>query len=800
MKKEFTKLLALTVALLFVLPLIPFTGSAVAATPLFHLLPDDNPGLNFTVESYEKTATESYMFLPNTQDATSVMLRYDEEFTSVTGSAVVEWDAEEKYFVVDTTIGTTVEADDIELIFMQSSLPSMNIVINEGESIDTINADKEAKIGAKVAIDGADNDKYNLEYTDIQLKTRGNTTFWPDKKPYQIKFDSKQNLFGMGKAKKWILLANYYDGTSIRTKVFFDLADEIGLDYTSKSVFVDLYIDGDYRGVYQLIEKIEIGSTRVDLNDEYGVILEMESNIRTDVINDIFFTTNITEKDFIYKDYVYDFEDTSTPERRQHIFEIKRFVEGRINGFESAMYDDEPDWDTISSMIDVDSFALYYLLCEYCEQVDCTLASTYFYLDGPGDVIHCGPVWDFDRACGFNDPIPNNTDFIKNILDYTDGYRVEWFKELFRSPEFVARVNELYEERAKAAFDTAKVMNAIDTLQAQLMPSLIMNHVKWVVFYDREYTADELVFTGTVDRIAYTTNHIKGVLTNKKAYMDVAYGEYMPTVSFVTYNTSGVAQSNYTGGCMTPEEVPLGGLSVELIDSIFDGRIDYRLRIDRDQTDVASDGAVSATQSFQRANGIYILLVGNVANYFTIQYRVHLGGRWSSWASDGSLCGRTSSGGGQYYVDRIQVRLVKKQPVTFASVNYVADGFDTVNESVVAGNAIYADRELSKLGYDFTGWYTDPGCTIPFEDGTEAVSGETYTLYAGFVAKPQLFGDLDGDGKINVNDLSLMKGLVVGAYTVADVLVDNADINGDGKITTHDLKLIKKLIAGQEIQ
>ena len=339
MKNLFNKFLAILIVVTFVIPAFAANVSAAAEDSVFFIRPDDNPGLTFSVGSYEKSSRESYMFLPKTVDASSVTVRYSGTFSNVTGAAVTEWNSEEKTITVDTTAATAITAGTRRLYFMQSVLPSMSIVLNEGESMDTINADKEARIGAKVSIDGTDGGTYDLAPLAIEMKTRGNTTFWPDKKPYQIKFDKKQDLFGMGKAKKWILLANYYDGTSVRTKVFFDLADEIGLEYSGKSTFVDLYIDGDYRGVYQITEKIEIGSTRVDLKDEYGVVLEMEDSTRTDVVNDIFFNTNYALKDIVYKDYVYDFEDMSTPERVAKIYEIRNSVEGRINAFDDLLND-----------------------------------------------------------------------------------------------------------------------------------------------------------------------------------------------------------------------------------------------------------------------------------------------------------------------------------------------------------------------------------------------------------------------------------------------------------------------------
>lgn len=687
MKNVTVKLISAVIAAVMVLLSFPASVFAAADSSRFYILPNDNGGLTFSVGSYDKSSSESYMFLPNSVDASRVKVRYSGSYSSVTGSALIEWNSGAKYAVVDATNETSVTFGSRRLIFMRSSLPSMSVVLNDGENLDTIHSDKEAKIGAKVAIDGAGNAKHNLAATDIQIKTRGNTTFWFDKKPYQIKFDKKQDLFGMGKAKKWILLANYCDGTSVRTKVFFDLAEEIGLSNTPKSVFVDLYIDGDYKGVYQLIEKNEVGSARVDLQDESGVILEMEANNRLEA-GDISFTTATTKKAFVYKDYVYDFEDTSTPERRARIAEIRSFVEGYVNRFERELYAADQNWDAISSMIDVDSFILYYFLNEFGEQVDCTLASTYFYIDGASDVLHCGPVWDFDRICAFNEDVPVNTDFVKNILDYTDvgsslvNYRVEWFKELFRCPEFAARVNRLYSDVVKDAFDIDKVLGMIDSYQSELMPSLKMNHVKWVVFFNCSYTADELVSGSTADRIAYVTNSVKSILTNKKAYMDTAYDEYMPVITYTIYDSSGAKIKNYTGGCITPS-ANIASVGIKIDSPVFAGGVEYRLSAKGVNTGTFSDGEIASTD-VGYINAIAANLTGYISNFYKVEYRIELGSkRWGQWRQMGNLSGRTSASGSESYkAQRIQMRIIKIAEPVFISGDIDCDGSVTAQDVV----------------------------------------------------------------------------------------------------------------------
>ncbi|MBQ0134941.1 MAG: CotH kinase family protein, partial [Clostridiales bacterium] len=108
----------------------------------------------------------------------------------------------------------------------------------------------------------------NVEYEDdaFSWRTHGNSTARFGKLPVKLKLSRKADLLGMGKADKYILLANAYDKTLIRKALAFDLGAELGLDYTSQYRYVDLYISGQYRGNYMLIEAVDIGADRVNIH------------------------------------------------------------------------------------------------------------------------------------------------------------------------------------------------------------------------------------------------------------------------------------------------------------------------------------------------------------------------------------------------------------------------------------------------------------------------------------------------------------------------------------------------------
>ena len=708
------KLISFLLCAIILVSAVPFTASAGddPTDAEFYATTSDNPTLSFDISSYEDSSGEYYLFLPKGVDASNLIIRYNREINRVVGGTHYGYD---RYISVDATNEVTLGIDGDTLCIMQGSIPSLSISIDDGYSLDEIHADKNVKIRTSVSISGTDGGEFDLSPAPAELKTRGNSTFDFMKKPYQIKFDSKTDVFGMGKAKKWVLLANYVDGTMVRNKVIFDLADEIGMPYTCKSVFVDLYIDGDYMGVYQLCEKVEIGSSRVPLETDYGVVAEMEHANRL-AYDDIFFKTQVSGKPFVYKEYVSDFEETEDAKEIAKVTEAKRFFENHINTLEDELFNGGSDWELVSSMIDVESFINFYFIVEFCENVDATLASTYFYMDGPGDVLHCGPLWDYDRCFGTsNEGMDREADFLKNVVDTVDKYRVDWFKMLFRYPEFAELVNEAYDERISDAFDAEKVASQIDEYEELLRPSLRMNHVKWVVFHTINDLVED-IFHGTTDEyLDYTINAVKEFISDRKDHLDACYGKYHPVLTYATAQGK-VWTRTYTGGCMTDEKTAVRHLKMNIENSIFDGDILYGFFNGGNDMGYVLGGEDLTGEKFQ---GLYIELTGELDQYFSIEYRAYINGAWTDWESDGTLVGNES---GSYYISRIQARLVEYKELS--------DVYGDVN---CDGKVNLADVYMMK----------------------SIIAGKITRGVALYKA------DMNGDGSVNLSDIYLIKNVIV---------------------------------------
>ncbi len=124
-------------------------------------------------------------------------------------------------------------------------------------------------VGAQIVIVNTDGSVMALD-DNCQIKVRGNFTSNGEKKPYNIKFSKKIDLFGFGSAKKWTLLADWYDSTLMRNALALDFSQQLGYIVTMDHVPVEVWMDGQFLGVYLLTEKIEADSNRVDINKKSG--------------------------------------------------------------------------------------------------------------------------------------------------------------------------------------------------------------------------------------------------------------------------------------------------------------------------------------------------------------------------------------------------------------------------------------------------------------------------------------------------------------------------------------------------
>ena len=239
--------------------------------------------------------------------------------------------------------------------------------------LDTLESDKNIKYdGNEVIIFDNDGKK---KFNDVEIKGHGNSTWQNDKKPFQLNFKYKTNLFGLANVKKWLLLAN--DSA-------FYLGRMLDINYEIVGEFLELSINDDYRGLYYIVPKIDINKGSVNLYSPFGILVEIDN-------------LHGQEKGCYYSDK----GDCLTIKDVVNDDNVELAMEQFIVDFNQLeIVAEKKEYDKIVSLIDVESFAKYYLLSEFTVNPDAYTTSWYIYKDGVDDKIHAGPGWDYDYALG----------------------------------------------------------------------------------------------------------------------------------------------------------------------------------------------------------------------------------------------------------------------------------------------------------------------------------------------------------------------------------------------------------------
>ena len=231
-----------------------------------------------------------------------------------------------------------------------------------------------------------------VEHLPTQIRGRGNSTWSMPKKPYRIKLDTKAPLLGMAANRDWTLLANYADKTLMRNALAFCVGQMLGLPYTPGSRFVELTLNGDYVGVFEVSDQIEVASSRVDIDEDVrndtdadlGFLIELDQYL--DPKEEIWFRTPSGIPYAIKSDI----KESQAP-----------LVANYMARLESALFGDaflDPA-NGYARYLDADTFVDFYLVNEFLRNNDGFLSSTYMYRPR-GGILAFGPLWDFDRSTG----------------------------------------------------------------------------------------------------------------------------------------------------------------------------------------------------------------------------------------------------------------------------------------------------------------------------------------------------------------------------------------------------------------
>lgn len=355
--------------------------------------------------------------------------------------------------------------DDSHL-YQVTNLPTVSIHTKDG----AIPTDKEHQIVSQLTIISDNGTKLLSEPGTI--RERGNASRDFPKKPYRIKFDKKQHVLDApAKAKKWTLINNYGDKTLMRNLLAFELSRRLGMPYTPYGTAVDVLLNGEYKGCYQLCDQIQVHKKRVNVTemtpeDNSGIALTGGYLVEVDAYADrenSWFRSNSRNPVTIKSPS----EDSITTDQRN-------YIRAHFNKMENDL----------DRYVDKNTFLRHFLVGELSGNTD-TYWSLYMYKERDDDTMYTGPVWDFDIAFD-NDyrtyPVNNKSDYIYRSGGSYAG-TMKQMVDIFvlQNQTSQAKLLEIWDQARRTLVTEESLVAYIDQMEEELDASQRLNFIRWPI-------------------------------------------------------------------------------------------------------------------------------------------------------------------------------------------------------------------------------------------------------------------------------------------------------------------------------
>lgn len=240
------------------------------------------------------------------------------------------------------------------------------------------------------------------------VRLRGNASKDFPKKPYRVKFKTKHRVLGSpAKAKKWTLINNYGDKTLMRNMIAFRTSEMLEMPYTPFCTPVNVIMNGDFKGCYQLCDQVEIHKDRIEIDemtprDNTGDALTGGYFIEIDA-----YAYNEESGHYFYSNRG---NPVTIKSPSDSIVNVQyNYIKNIFNQMESAVYN-RSGW---RNLLDENTFLRHFLVGELSGNTD-TYWSVFMYKNRNENKLYTGPVWDFDLAYD-ND---NRTYPVNNLSNY----------------------------------------------------------------------------------------------------------------------------------------------------------------------------------------------------------------------------------------------------------------------------------------------------------------------------------------------------------------------------------------------
>lgn len=398
---------------------------------------------------------------------------------------------------------------DSSLLYRPTNLPC--VVIHTQNNQEPY--DKQNYIESIVTI--IDNQSAVLRDT-AGVRLRGNASKDFPKKPYRIKFNSKHHVLGSpANAKNWTLVNNYGDKTLMRNIVAFHVSRVLEMPYTPFCQAVDVIFNGEYKGCYQLSDKIEVKKGRVEIK-------EMK-------------TTDVSGNE-LTGGYLWEIDGYAwceprpfytphnmpvtlhSPKDDEIVPAQRTYFENYFSNLEAMVYRSSQNDTTWRRYIDYTTFARYFLANQMCGNPD-VFWSCYMYKQRGDDKAYVGPVWDFDIAFDNDNrqyPLANHTQFMLGGADNAEAFA----RHILYADQTTREQMKDYWHRARnKGIDAQELCALVDSIAVEIDASQRLNFLRWPIL--SQYVHQNPVALGS---FSAEVDRLKQFIEMRVAWMDNKLG------------------------------------------------------------------------------------------------------------------------------------------------------------------------------------------------------------------------------------------------------------------------------------
>ena len=389
-------------------------------------------------------------------------------------------------------------------LYRLTNQPTLTIHTSDG----VIPYEKETYITAMFTL--IDEDGATVLSEPGKIRERGNSSRTFPKRPYNIKFDEKQQIsVSSAKAKNWYLVANYTDKTLLRNLLALEISRRFQMAFTPYAQTVDVLLNGEYKGAYLITDALKVENGRIELDEMTsddnsgealtgGYLLEVDAHADEEIS---WFTSSSGIPVTIH--YPADDEITS----QQHAY-----IEEAFNKMES-------DWETY---LDMNTFLRHFLINELAGNID-IYWSVYMYKHRSDDIFYTGPVWDFDFAfenSKFIYPTNASSDFLYRSGGHSAGTMKDFADKIIIENESAReQLIQIWSELRQTSITEQQFMDYIDAQVADLEQTKDLNFMRWPIL-------NEAIDIGSLVWGSYEAEveNVRRYLSERIAWLDSKLG------------------------------------------------------------------------------------------------------------------------------------------------------------------------------------------------------------------------------------------------------------------------------------